>query len=168
MKKIILFLAIGSILPLSTLGHGLGQSLEQPAGDYIANLEYNRLELSAGETTTFGLNLLDRSRKPADFSSVLFEIYADDKTLLSVFVDRPEDGEAAIDYFFVEGGSYSVAVKFVNDGKGIAETSFDLIVESVEEQPWYRQPFFIATIIVIAAGVAAAFIAYRLGKKSRK
>lgn len=168
MKKILSFLAIGSILPLITFGHGLGQSLEQPAGEYVVNLEYNRLELSAGETTTFGLNLFDRSRKPADFSSVLFEIYTEGKTFLSVFVDRPEDGEAAIDYVFAEGGSYKVDVKFVNNGKGVAETTFDLSVESGEEKLWYRQPLFIATVIVIAAGVAAAFISYRLGKKSRK
>ncbi|MEX2090823.1 MAG: hypothetical protein WD989_01660 [Candidatus Paceibacterota bacterium] len=136
MKRNILILLV---LPVVVFGHGLGQKLEQPAGDYVANLEYNRLELSAGETTTFNANLFDKSNNPVDFSQVLFEIYQEEKTLLSVFASRLANGESSVDYTFAEEGKYRAEIKFVKDGKGIAEAKFDLDVAAGKNKAaWYK------------------------------
>jgi len=123
-------------------GHGLGQTVVKTVGDYHVDLEYESLELRAQEPVRMNFNI--RWVDPAHKADLIFTdvwvriIEANtgggfDPTVFAGPISQANFGPTGMTYVFPRGGTYQVEVRFENEDKTIAESSFELTVTNAPQ-----------------------------------
>ena len=114
-------------------GHGLGQSFEQKAGNYVIDVGYDAIDkIYSVDTVHFDFNLWKENRMDmADFDHVWVRIAPKDKGILFTgFLYRPDFLLTGMSYTFEVAGEYDLTVRFLNkNDETLAEASFPLTVE---------------------------------------
>jgi hypothetical protein len=116
-------------LPAILLAHGIGQSLYQPVGPHIAELEYETFELIAGEEVTINFNLFSTTTiLQPNITRVEAAIYREEKVLGRYTAEAREYLRPSIRLTFPRAGDYLVQAAYFDDAVLVTETSFPLTV----------------------------------------
>lgn len=165
MRYLLLTIALLAAIASVTHGHGFGQTLEKAIGDFVIDVDYDALELRAGEPARFNFNIWNKDRtQPSEFTDVWVRI-APQNTQGVVFagsVHNPEFGFAGFTYTFPRSGFYELAVRFQKNGEQLAEeVSFPLTVTAGETQEgsrnWRDVILGIVIGLIIGFSLALAF-----------
>lgn len=137
MKNKIIFTSLITILtvniffvfPFVALGHGEGQSIEKVVGEYLVELEYEELALTAEEPVRLDFKILNNATKEdVEFTDIWVRVTQDKKTLFASAIAKPDFGKVGMTYTFSDAGEYELNLRFQNKDKSIAEASFPLAI----------------------------------------
>ncbi len=146
---------------------GYAQKLDQPVGDYIANVDYDSSfpVVDPLTPTRFSFQLWNKDRtETVAFNDVYVEIIPQDGSdvIFAGGLNHPAYGDTGFRYIFQKGGAYKLYVRFEDkDLTTLAEATFPLSVNSVPADP---KQFLIVIFACLFVGGAA----YGLGRWYRK
>lgn len=167
------------ITPVWAHAHGLVTTQSQTVGNFIVEFEYNTIgNIIASDYTLFDVYLLDSAnREGIDFDSAFMRIVKKDgPAMLAGNLAQAADikGFASLSGRLDEPGTYTAQASFYKDGKTLAESKFDFIVEQDQtstttdpansKKPFYFSAFLFLAGLVLGAGGMRLVGVYRSSK----
>ncbi len=140
MKKflIISFLTVFLAYSGSALANGFGLTLDQPAGDYIANVDYDAVNgIFTGAPVQFAFQLFNKDRsKTINFTEAWVTVAPSgvDTSYVPPVFDGGLTGSnsgfipSGMTFTFPKSGDYDMNIRYDQDGKTLAEAKFKLTV----------------------------------------
>ena len=137
-------------------GHGLGQSFEQKAGNYLVDVGYSSPDnIETGDFTRFDFNLWKEDKSDVvDFDHVWVRIAPQGGrgANFAGFFYHPTPLSSGMSYKFEKAGTYELTVRFLDkDEANIAEATFSL--EVISEGSFLSFLKFSSTILGVLAGL---------------
>lgn len=134
-------------------GHGLGQTIEKIAGDYMIDIDLNAKDkILAEEPVIYNFRLWNKDRTEAiDFDKVWVRIVPQEEGIVfASYLALPIFGAPGMTYTFPEEGDYVLTLRFIKDDKTLSESDFNIKAES--NSSW-KNLFSLGKIIAFGAGV---------------
>ena len=138
--KYLSLLIITIILHTGTArANGFGMTLDQPVGDYVANVDYDAVAgIFAGDPVQFAFQLFSKDRsKQLDFADVWVSIVPSGGAYAAPAFDGGIVGAtfppSGMTFIFPKDGSYDLKLRYEKDGKTLAEASFPLTVQNADQ-----------------------------------
>lgn len=163
-----ILLIVGSTAPLVLYAHGTGASIEQVIDNYLIDIGYSPESVAAGAQVRFDFNVLNQeTNAPEAFTDIWLRIEKEGATLFAGGIHKPVFGQTGITYIFPDRGTYTINVRFQNEGDKIVETSFPLEVLGTtdrEDEGGGKNPlgvFFIGIVLGVLIGGTLTFMIKR-------
>lgn len=179
---IIIAMAASAFSVGAARANGFGVTLDQPAGDYIANVDYDAVGgIFAGDPVQFAFQLFTKDRsKQLDFADVWVSIVQSGNSV--VYTPPAFDGgivgstfpPSGMTFIFPKGGSYDLKLRYEKGGKTLAEASFPLTVANadksiaVDSSGFHFSRDFLkggSTVLIIVLGIE--FVAWMIPKRKK-
>lgn len=137
-------IVLALVLAGGARANGFGIALDQPAGEYIANVDYDANGLFLGAPVQFAFQLFTKDRSETveidDVWVTIIPTGAQNANYMPPFLDVgiivPQSSivPPGMTFTFPYGGSYDLKVRFDKGGTALAEASFPLTVGGAEEK----------------------------------
>lgn len=128
LRLIAVLLCLGSV-PLFASAHGFGVSHETTTPEGVrVDIGYSSAAPAVGESVIFDFNL------PADeadelYTDVWVRVESDEGSVtLATAIYNAEFGGPRMSYVFPREGTYTLSVRYENEGDAIAKTAWDIVV----------------------------------------
>lgn len=127
-STIAFMLATFSLVPMSALAHGLGNSFEITKDGYLIDIGYDAEEIRAGETIRFDFNLYapgGTETKLRDFTDAWVRIAPQDGEGIVFAGDlhTPPFGATGMSFVLPREGLYELTVRYQENGEPIVEAA---------------------------------------------
>jgi hypothetical protein len=161
-------------LPLGAAAHLTGQTFEKSVGDtYLIDVGCDSLEFVAGQENFCDFSLIENPTSInwgfANFDEVWVKISPDssggEPFLKDMKLDTPIP--AYMSYAFPSGGKYTLAVRFLQRGNVLAETTFPLTVLGSTERTNRSTGAILGIAIVVGCGLLLLIATFRSFRSSR-
>lgn len=166
------FLALSLMLfalPLGAGAHAFGVSHETTVDGVHIDIGYSSAAPVAGESVIFDFNL-PVGEEDETYTDVWVRIdHEGGSTKLATAVYNAEFGGPRMSYVFPEAGTYTVSVRYENNGTPLVKTEWQLMVvpvrggllDSFGEYPWFA--WF---LVGVAAGMLLMIVRMRVMRAS--
>jgi hypothetical protein len=159
------------VIPVAfALAHGTGESFEAESNGYLVDVGYSVSEFNADSSVVFDFGLKNEDGEDAKFSDVWVRVVRGDATVFAGGVHNARFGGATMTYTFPSAGEYELSVRFQEDGKSIAESSFPLVVEAHNNTPKNAGVNDVTVAIIFGALgviVGGAFIRWFISRREK-
>lgn len=158
LRCILIFTAMVFVMPIFALAHGFGQTLEKAVGDFVLDVDYDALELRAGDPVRFNFNIWNKDRtETPEFTDVWVRIAPQGPGMVFAGdLHNPEFGAAGFSYAFPTSGNYELSVRFQNNGESLhEEVSFSFVILEGTTQSVFGN--WRNAVVGIGAGIGIGF-----------
>jgi hypothetical protein len=154
----------GLLVPSVSLGHMAGQSLEKKAGEYLVDIGYDTMEIVEGQEVRFDATLI---QKPgtlqwsyAPFDEVWIQIAKEGTEPFRAVLPVKLPGPVFTEYRFPSGGNFTFSVRFLAQGKPLADAWFPLTVTTKDAQDSMAKSAALTLFVLVLLSVMG-IVAYR-------
>lgn len=127
-------LTLALALPFASFGHGVGQTLEREVGGFLIDIGYDAPEITKGQEVLFNAALLKDAGTTrwsyAPYDEVWIQIGPDGGEPMRAIIPVRTPSPVNLKYVFTDAVEHHLSVRFLGDGKTLAETSFELPVSA--------------------------------------
>ncbi len=118
----------------SAEAHLVGKSFEKQVGEYLVDVGYDVFELQPNQKTIFNFALVQNAGKSnweyAPFNKIFVSFRQGDREILGKAITLNAPIPAYAPFTFPSAGDYTLAVRFQDDNRLLAETTFPVAVGS--------------------------------------
>jgi hypothetical protein len=127
-----LALAFLCVLPSRTSAHSIGQTLEQEVGEYLVDIGYDTAEIMQDQEVLFNAALIQGAGTThwqyAPYDEVWIQIGPSNSEPLRAIIPVKSPSPVNLRYTFAQAKTHQLSVRFLQDGKTLADASFTLPV----------------------------------------
>jgi hypothetical protein len=153
------------LMPSGVFAHGDAPSFEAETGGYLIDIGYDREGIRPGEEVTFDFDLLTTADRPqyVPFQSIDIDITRGSVQILQRSVQNDDTYIPTLPVTFDTEGAYHMHVAYIASGAVIAQSTFDLTVESSAGSLARTTNVFqyIAAAVLVCFAVCAVVLSYR-------
>jgi hypothetical protein len=151
-------------VPLTLSAHGTGASFERVVDGMLIDIGYSPEEITVATPVPFDFALVDaETDESVSYSDIWVRVYQDRNVFFASSIHKQRLGATTMLFQFPEPGTYTLSVRFQNDGIALAESSFEVpVVAGVgEEVPeWTVRDLTVLGGIVFAAITLSVLLAW--------
>ncbi|MEK9160551.1 MAG: hypothetical protein AAB440_00745 [Patescibacteria group bacterium] len=133
MKKIIVIFLLLCAFPI--YAHDTGPSFETALDGYTIDIGYSENAPTTEDTVIFDFNITQEGVHTT-FDDVWVRIERKEAVVFATGIYNSEFGGPRLSYRFPTAGSYTIIVRYENDGETLVETTFPLVVTSASSGPF--------------------------------